>query len=181
MCSVRSSDYVWSDSQTRRSSCLVGKALLGLSVGWLMGFCFILFFSYLQRCIFLTKKRGIAWQCQLRVKGRSPQVQKFPKERCSPHVRTYVSGQMLVLTYLMDPGGFSVCPKLQLILCFYIKPKKLQQGLLHGHFQDWAIVQHSFLSTWENKRTRHLASYTASWGLEQRIKGIGKPLGIGKL
>lgn len=91
-----------------------------------------------------------------------------------------MSGQRLAMTHLMDPGSFSVCPKLQLILCFYTKPKKIQQGLLYGHCQDWAIVQHSFPSTWENNSSRHLASYTASWGLEQRRRGIGKPLSIGK-
>lgn len=79
-----------------------------------------------------------------------------------------------------SPDGFWRLQKFQLILCFYIKPKKLQQGLLHGHCQDWAKVRHSFPSTWENKRTRHLASYTASWGLEQSRRGIGKALGIGE-
>lgn len=100
-------------------------------------------------------------------------MQRFPKERCSSHVRTLVSSQRLALIHLIDPRGFSVCPNHQLILCFYTKPKKLQQGLLHGHCQDWGIVQHSVPSTWESKRTRHLASYTDSWGLEQRRRGIG--------
>lgn len=35
-----------------RSSCLGGKALLVLSVGWQMVFYFILFFAYVQRDIF---------------------------------------------------------------------------------------------------------------------------------
>lgn len=37
---------------------------------------------------FLTNKGVIAQQCQRRVKGRSTLMQRFPKERCSPHVRT---------------------------------------------------------------------------------------------
>lgn len=90
-----------------------------------------------------------------------------------------LSGQRLALTNLMDPGDFSARSRPQLVLHLYINPKKPQQGLLHGHCHYWAAVQHSH-STWENKRTRHLASYTALWALEQGRKGMGKPLGVGE-
>ena len=79
----------------------------------------------------------------------------------------------------MDPGDFSTHFRPQLSLRLYVSPKKLHQGLLHGHCQDWTVVHRSH-SSWENERIRHLASYTALWGLEQRREGTGKSLGVGQ-
>lgn len=111
--------------QLRRSSCLVGKGLLGLSVGWQMGFCFILFFVYVEM-YFLTNKADISWQCQLMVKGRFPLLQRFPKERCSPHVKWVVRDWLHWLTsWILE---VSVCdPSFISFYAFTLSPRNFSR------------------------------------------------------
>lgn len=97
-CSCRNSKGVQWGVQTmsevtyklfRRQIQLPGwQSTLGF-VCWLAdGFLLHFIFCICTEMHVLTNKGGIAWQCQLRVKGRSPLVQRFPKERRNLRART---------------------------------------------------------------------------------------------